>query len=50
LIIVAAEPAIMVFVLMLCYVLSGPLTALITWPRRRRLEKAIHKGHAGTHS
>jgi len=50
LIIVAAEPAIMVFVLMLCYVLSGPLMALITLPRRRRLEKAIHKGHEGAHS
>lgn len=45
LIIVAAEPAIMVFALMLCYVLSGPVGFLVTWPRRRRLEKAIHKGH-----
>jgi len=45
LIIVAAEPAIMVFALMLCYVLSGPIGFLVTWPRRRRLEKAIHKGH-----
>lgn len=39
LIIVVAEPAIMVFTLMLCYVLSGPLTALFSWPLRRR-EKA----------
>jgi len=45
LIIIAAEPAIMVFALMLCYVLSGPIGFLVTWPRRRRLEKAIHKGH-----
>ncbi len=45
LIIIAAEPAIMVFVLMLGYVLSGPIGLLVTWPRRRRLEKAIHKGH-----
>lgn len=45
LIIVVAEPVIMVFFVMLCYVLSGPLTLLITWPRRRRLEKLIHKGH-----
>lgn len=45
LIIIAAEPAIMVFGLMLCYVLSGPVGFLLTWPRRRRLEKAIHKGH-----
>ncbi|CAH2030682.1 CDP-diacylglycerol--serine O-phosphatidyltransferase [Trichlorobacter ammonificans] len=49
LIIVAAEPAVMVFVIMLCYVLSGPLTALLTWPRRRRLEKAIHRGHGDGH-
>lgn len=45
LIIVAAEPAIMMFVIMLAYVLSGPVGWLVTWPRRRRLEKAIHKGH-----
>ncbi len=45
LIIVATEPAIMVFVLMLLYVLSGPITMLISWPRRRRLEMAIHKRH-----
>jgi len=45
LIIVAAEPAVMVFVIMLSYVLSGPIGQLLSWPRRRRLEKAIHKGH-----
>ena len=45
LIIIAAEPAIMMFVIMLGYVLSGPVGWLVTWPRRRRLEKAIHKGH-----
>jgi CDP-diacylglycerol--serine O-phosphatidyltransferase len=45
LIIVAAKPAVMVFVIMLCYVLSGPLGLLIGLPRRRRLEKAIHKIH-----
>lgn len=45
LIIIAAEPAIMMFVVMLTYVLSGPLGFLFSWPRRRRLEKAIHKGH-----
>ena len=44
-IIIAAEPAIMMFVFFLCYILSGPITFLITWPRRRRLEKAVHKGH-----
>lgn len=47
LIIVVAEPAIMVFTLMLCYVLSGPLTALFSWPRRRR-EKAEQNRHHGT--
>lgn len=45
LIIVAAQPTIMVFAIMLCYVLSGPIGFLISLPRRRRLEKAIHKGH-----
>lgn len=45
LIIIAAEPAIMMFVIMLGYVLSGPVGWLVSWPRRRRLEKAIHKGH-----
>lgn len=45
LIVIAAEPAVMAFVIMLGYVLSGPLTALFTWPRRRRLEQAVHKGH-----
>lgn len=45
LIVIAAEPAIMVFALFICYVLSGPITFLVTWPRRRRLEKVMHKGH-----
>ncbi len=45
LIIVAAKPAVMVFAIMLCYVLSGPITFLYEFPRRRRLEKAIHKVH-----
>lgn len=45
LIIIAAEPAIMVFVIMISYVLSGPLTYLVTLPRRKRLERAIVKGH-----
>lgn len=45
LIVIAAEPAIMMFVLFGCYILSGPVTFLVTWPRRRRLEKALHKGH-----
>ncbi len=45
LIIIAAEPAIMMFVLFICYALSGPVAFIVTWPRRRRLEKALHKGH-----
>jgi CDP-diacylglycerol--serine O-phosphatidyltransferase len=44
LIVVAAEPAIMTFAVLLLYILSGPLAYVITWPRRRRLEKAVHKG------
>lgn len=45
LIIIAAEPAIMIFLMFVCYVLSGPVGFVVTWPRRRRLEKALHKGH-----
>ncbi len=49
LIVVAAEPVMMTFLIMLCYVLSGPVGFLLTWPRRRRLEKAVHKGHEAVH-
>ena len=49
LIVVAAEPVVMVFAIMLTYVLSGPVGFLLTWPRRRRLEKAVHKGHEAVH-
>lgn len=45
LIVVAAEPVVMVFSIMLIYVLSGPVAFVLTWPRRRRLERAVHKGH-----
>ncbi|WP_191965672.1 CDP-diacylglycerol--serine O-phosphatidyltransferase [Oryzomonas sagensis] len=45
LIVVAAEPAVMTFGIMLAYVVSGPLGFVVGWPRRRRLEKAVHKGH-----
>ncbi|KAA0895494.1 CDP-diacylglycerol--serine O-phosphatidyltransferase [Oryzomonas rubra] len=45
LIVVAAEPAAMTFGIMLAYVVSGPLGFVVGWPRRRRLEKAVHKGH-----
>jgi CDP-diacylglycerol--serine O-phosphatidyltransferase len=44
LIVIAAEPVIMVFAVLLMYALSGPIDFIITWPRRRRLEKAVHKG------
>ena len=45
LIIVAAAPAEMFFALFGCYTLSGPMAFIMTWPRRRRLERAVHKGH-----
>ncbi len=45
LIVIAAEPVLMLFIIFLCYIMSGPITFLVTWPRRRRLEKAIHKGY-----
>ncbi|HJV34117.1 CDP-diacylglycerol--serine O-phosphatidyltransferase [Geomonas sp.] len=43
--VIAAEPAIMLFTLFICYIASGPIGFIMTWPRRRRLEKALHKGH-----
>lgn len=44
LIVVAAEPVVMTFAILLIYTLSGPVDFIFTWPRRRRLEKAILKG------
>lgn len=44
LIVVAAEPVVMTFSVLLLYVFSGPIDYLVTWPRRRRLEKAVLKG------
>lgn len=49
LIVVAAEPVVMVFSVMLIYVISGPVAFVLTWPRRRRLEKAVHKGREAAH-
>jgi CDP-diacylglycerol---serine O-phosphatidyltransferase len=49
LIVVAAEPVVMTFAIMLTYVMSGPVGFLLTWPRRHRLEKAVHKGHEAVH-
>lgn len=45
LIVVAAEPVAMTFTVLLLYVLSGLIDFVVIWPRRRRLEKAVHKGH-----
>jgi CDP-diacylglycerol--serine O-phosphatidyltransferase len=47
LIVVAAEPVVMTFSILLLYVFSGPVDFVFTWPRRRRLEKAVHKGREG---
>lgn len=44
-VVIAAAPVRMFFILFLCYVFSGPLAFLFTYPRRRRLEKAVQKGH-----
>jgi CDP-diacylglycerol---serine O-phosphatidyltransferase len=43
LIVIAAEPVVMLFVIFLLYVLSGPIGFLMGYPRRRRLEKALRK-------
>ncbi len=43
LIIIAAEPVIMLFAVFILYILSGPIGFLMTYPRRRRLEKALRK-------
>ena len=45
LIVVAAEPVIMLFTIFICYTLPGPVGFVMSYPRRRRLEKALHKGH-----
>lgn len=43
LIVIAAEPVLMLFLVFICYIFSGPLGFIMTYPRRRRLEKALHK-------
>jgi CDP-diacylglycerol--serine O-phosphatidyltransferase len=50
LIVIAAEPVVMLFVLFICYVLSGPVAYVMTWPRRRRLERAVRKAHEASQS
>lgn len=47
LIVIAAEPVIMLFVIFICYTLSGPLGFIMSYPRRRRLEKALHRPPKG---
>lgn len=44
-VVIAAEPVLMLFLLFICYVLSGPVGFVVSYPRRRRLEKALVKGH-----
>ncbi len=43
LIVIAAEPVIMLFAVFIAYIASGPIGFLMTYPRRRRLEKALRK-------
>jgi CDP-diacylglycerol--serine O-phosphatidyltransferase len=43
LIVIAAEPVIMLFAVFMAYILSGPLAFLMSYPRRRRLEKALRR-------
>jgi CDP-diacylglycerol--serine O-phosphatidyltransferase len=43
LIIIAAEPVVMLFVLFLAYTFSGPVGFLMSYPRRRRLKNALRK-------
>ncbi|GLI36727.1 CDP-diacylglycerol--serine O-phosphatidyltransferase [Geobacter hydrogenophilus] len=45
LVVIAAEPIVMLFLIFICYTFSGIVGFLMTWPRRRRLEKAIHNKH-----
>lgn len=47
LIVIAAEPVVMLFTIFICYILSGPIGFVIGYPRRRRLERAMHRVHEG---
>jgi CDP-diacylglycerol---serine O-phosphatidyltransferase len=42
--VIAAKPVEMLFIMFICYIFSGPAGYVMTYPRRRRLEKALHKG------
>jgi len=46
LIVIAAEPVVMLFVIFFCYTFSGIIGFFMSLPRRRRLEKALHHRHA----
>jgi CDP-diacylglycerol--serine O-phosphatidyltransferase len=46
LIIIAARPVEMLFGFFIVYMFSGPVSFFLTYPRRRRLEKALQKGAA----
>jgi CDP-diacylglycerol--serine O-phosphatidyltransferase len=46
LIVIAAEPVLMLFIVFICYTFSGPIGYIMTYPRRRRLKKIMHKGHS----
>ena len=50
LIVVAARPVEMLFTFFICYMFSGPVSFFITYPRRRRLEKALAKGGDKVHT
>jgi CDP-diacylglycerol--serine O-phosphatidyltransferase len=41
LIIIAAEPVVMLFVLFCCYTMSGPIGSIVNYPRRRKQEAAV---------
>jgi CDP-diacylglycerol--serine O-phosphatidyltransferase len=49
LVIIAAEPVVMLFALFIIYMFSGPVSFFLTYPRRRRLEKALQKSAEKPH-
>lgn len=48
LIVIAAEPVIMLFSVFTIYMLSGPIAFLLTYPRRKRLERALRKSNSSS--
>jgi len=49
LVIIAAEPVVILFALFIIYMFSGPVSFFLTYPRRRRLEKALQKSAEKPH-